>query len=309
MKQSDKRQELHCYIHEKQEEVQREFQKFRSQYEHSGKTSILLAQSECQGAMAAYQDMLRMYGMHVTYDEEKPMQPVSPEHPTPGQPRRIVGVLPVLHEYCEQKHQEAEQKTFRCQQQYKVSGDNKYLFLQRKYAGEVMAYHNVKQYIDTLEPMSDAPDVLQKNSSENPDITGNRPQRERHHISQAASGLLHILVMDPSTRICKSLEMILTSEGFTVTTASDGMIGLDIATKVSPDLILMDSNIARRNEEQLVFILRREKRLRKIPVILLEGTGRNLDERVSRQLGIMASIQKPFQPDELLQTILMTLSV
>ncbi len=88
-----------------------------------------------------------------------------------------------------------------------------------------------------------------------------------------------------------------------MTTASDAVIGLDIAKQVSPDAILMDSGVARRSEEQLAFILGRERRLRKIPVILLEGIGRDLDERVSRQLGIIASIKKPFQPDELLQTI------
>ncbi len=299
MKHVDKRQRLHHYIHRKQEDIQRKFQDFRSQYEHSGKTRFLLAQSECQGAIAAYQDILRMYGMHITYD--RPILPTSdvPDHSVPDAASRAGttgtgGMLQVLQTYCQKKHREAEQKNARCREQHTASGDNKYLFLQRQYAGEVMAYRHIGNYIHTLDPLSDSAETEQPAAAQ---------QSETHPASAAASGLLHILVMESSSLIRKSIEMILNSEGFTVTTASDGVIGLDIAQKVSPDLILMDSVIARQNEEQLTFILRHERRLRKIPVILLEGSGRSFDEHLSTQLGVTASIKKPFQPDELVQTI------
>jgi CheY-like chemotaxis protein len=297
MKQSDKRQQLHYFIQQQQQGIQRKFEEFRSQYEHSGKTSFLLAQTECQGAVAAYQDLLRMYDMHITYDEQAPAatvkQPVQNSH---------LRTLTTLYTYCRQKHQDAEQKISRCQQQYDGSGDNKYLFLKRKYAGEVIAYQNVGQYIHTLEPPTAVPEEVL------PPLSAAEPKKKAHHNAEKVSGLFHILVMDSSSLVRKSIDMILSSEGFTVTAASDGVVGFDIAKKVSPDLILMDSNIARRSEEQLIVLLRREKALRRIPLILLEGTGRSLDERVSRQMGIVASIQKPFQPEELLHTIQAALS-
>lgn len=295
MEQRDKQWQLHRYIQQQQQEIHRKFKEFRSQYEHSGKTSFLLAQSECQGAVAAYQDLLRVYGMHATYDQQALAVAKQPEQDYQDS---AFGMLVVLRTYCQQKHEEAEQKISRCQQQYAESGDNKYLFLKRKYAGELIAYHNIGQYLHTLEPPTEISE----------DVIPSAEKKAASPSAEMASGLFHILVLDSSALIRKSIDMVLSSEGFTVTTASDGVVGFDIAKKVSPDLILMDSNIVRRNEEQLVFLLRREKALRRIPVIVLEGTGRSLDERIRRQMGIVASIQKPFQPEELLHTIRATLS-
>ena len=298
MKPDDNRQRVHRYIHQKQQEIQRKFQDFRSQYEHSGKTSFLLAQSECQGAVAAYQDILRMYGMHVTYDTLTSVTSEIPDPTVSGADVHADEMLPVLYAYCHNKYQEARQKNVRCQEQYAVSSHDKYLFLQRQYAGEIMAYQNVSAYIRTLEPPSEIPDT------ESPAVAESLAPPQ----SLEESGLRHILVMESSALIRKSIEMILSLEGFTVTTVSDALIGLDIAQKISPDVILMDSSIARRNEEQLVFMLRRERRLRKIPVILLEGSGRSLDEYLNAQLDVIASIKKPFQPDELVYTIRTALS-
>jgi CheY-like chemotaxis protein len=240
-----------------------------------------------------------MYDMHVAYDEQAPT--IAAKQPIQDDQDSSFRMLTVLYTYCRQKHQEAEQKIFRCQQQYDGAGDNKYLFLKRKYVGEVMAYQDIGQYIHTLEPPTTIPEDA-------PLISTAKTKKEAHPTADKASGLFHILVMESSSLIRKSIDMILSSEGFTVTTTSDGVVGFDIAKKVSPDLILMDSNIARRSEEQLIMLLRREKILRKIPIILLDGTGRSLDERMSRQMGIVVSIQKPFQPEELLHTIQATLS-
>ncbi len=245
------------------------------------------------GTMAAYQDVLRMYSMHITYDAPEPVEAGSQPQADSDAPGHSSEMLSVLSAYCQKKRREAERKMVKYQRHYASSSESKYAFLQRKYAGEVMVYQNVGQYIHKLSPSSTA-DAAQP-------ATGQPPKKRP--ASESTSGLRHILVLDGSSLIRKSIEMILRSEGFEVTTASDGVIGLDIAKKVSPDAILMDGGIARRNEEQLAFILRRERRLRKIPVILLEGSRRDLDDRVSQQLSIIASIKKPFQPDELLQTI------
>jgi CheY-like chemotaxis protein len=293
MKQTEHYQKLRRYIHEKQQQIQRKFEEFRTQYEHSGKTSALLAQTECQGAVSAYQDILRKYSLHVVSDENGPVLPLTSAPSVP----QTAGMLRTLQEYCQQKGQEAQQRLSLCEKRYKTSGDNKYIFRQRESNGEVRAYQNVEHYIEALK-------------TEIPSETSEEPQRaDEEDVVQekTVSQRFHILVMDTSILIRRSIEMILQSEGFTVTTTSDGIIGFDIARKVSPDLILMDSGIARRSEEQLLFLLRRNKGVRKIPVVLLEGTGRALDERVRRQLGIAASIQKPFQLEELLETIQATL--
>lgn len=294
MKQTQKRQRVQQYIHQKQQEIQQQFQDFRAQYELSGKTSVLLAQSECQGALTAYQDLLRMYGMHAASEGTDSATSGTTAAFGAAPVNRTDNLLPVLQAYCHAKHQEVEQKIDDCLSAYETSGDNKYLFLQRQYTGEVTVYQHVSAYIYGLEPEIDA--VALEPSAE-------APLSRRQRTTTPDLRFCHILVLESSVLIRKSVEMILDSEGFTVTTASDGVIGLDMARKIAPDVMLIDSNIARRSEEQLVFLLRHDRRLRKIPVIMLEGTGHAIGERLSAYLNIMASIKKPFQPDELLHAI------
>lgn len=271
---------LRRYLQRKQQDIQDRLQESRSQYEQSGKSRFLLIQSQWQGTLTAYQDILRMYGIYLAYDETDAM-------------------LPALQAHCLKKRREAEQHSSRCQAQHSSTHEEKYRFLQRQYAGEAAAYQTILQYIQALHD----PSIFHAPPHEN-----SVPSAETPDSTAPVAGPHHVLVMEGSALIRKSIEMILRSEGFTVTSASDAVIGLDMAQKISPDVILMDSDIARRNEEQLAFMLHRQRKLRKIPIIVLEGAGRPVDFRMSSHAGILTGLKKPFQPDELVRVILDTLA-
>lgn len=308
MIQADTCRQLYHYIHQKEQEMRRKFVECRAHYEHTGKTSDLLAQSECQGGVAAYQDLLSVYEMR-TIVPERADDPEMSESGSPRSPtsetalfaKRSQWVFQTLREYCDQKRQEIERQIRQCHQRYTATGNEKYVFLQKKYAGQVVAYNTVRQFLETLTSIDE----------ECPSPP--RPPTETHHhetmnpppsgLYKPSHSLVHILVLEASSMVRKMLEMLLVSEGFTVTTASDLVIGLEIARKIFPDLILMDNNLAWRNEEQLLFLLRRDKHVRRIPIILLSSAVKSFDERLKKQLGVMTTIQKPFQPEELLNTI------
>jgi DNA-binding response OmpR family regulator len=103
--------------------------------------------------------------------------------------------------------------------------------------------------------------------------------------------------------------MILTAEGFKVTTASDGLDGVNKAKELKPDIILLDFVMPKMNGFQVCRILQKDEKLRQIPVILVTSKGDKVGDKFVNQLGVTGYITKPFQPEELVSKIHQTLDV
>jgi DNA-binding response OmpR family regulator len=101
--------------------------------------------------------------------------------------------------------------------------------------------------------------------------------------------------------------MILTAEGFKVSTASDGLDGINKAKEIKPDIILLDFVMPKMNGFQVCRILQKDERLRQIPVILVTSKGDKVGDKFVNQLGVTDYITKPFQPEELVTKIHQTL--
>jgi CheY-like chemotaxis protein len=101
--------------------------------------------------------------------------------------------------------------------------------------------------------------------------------------------------------------MILTAEGFKVTTASDGVDGINKAKELIPDVILLDFVMPKMNGFQVCRILQKDDKLRQIPVILVTSKGDKVGDKFVNQLGVTGYITKPFQPEELVSKIHQTL--
>jgi CheY-like chemotaxis protein len=101
--------------------------------------------------------------------------------------------------------------------------------------------------------------------------------------------------------------MILTAEGFKVTTASDGLDGINKAKEIRPDIILLDFVMPKMNGFQVCRILQKDEKLRQIPVILVTSKGDKVGDKFVDQLGVTGYITKPFQPEELVSKIHQTL--
>lgn len=117
----------------------------------------------------------------------------------------------------------------------------------------------------------------------------------------------HILIVDDDQDLRELMTEVLVSEGYTVSSASDGQVGLDFlnACRMAhlPNLIILDSQMPRLNGAQFIEALASLARpeLKKIPIILSSGMGGDvttggIPPRVTR-------LQKPFELNELFQTI------
>lgn len=110
-----------------------------------------------------------------------------------------------------------------------------------------------------------------------------------------------VLIIDDEAAIRESLEMLLTLEGFSVTTARDGSIGLDLLSRNEYDLLLLDLALP---GETGIDLLPRIKELRpSLPVIMITafGTVGNVVEAI--RAGAKNFVQKPWDNEKLLADI------
>src|SRR5579872_1692893 len=107
-----------------------------------------------------------------------------------------------------------------------------------------------------------------------------------------------ILVVDDETEIREGLEMLLTSEGYGVSSAETGASGLAKLEERPFDLLLLDVSLPDRNGLDLL----REIRLRdpQLSVVLITAYGSIDMARAAFKSGAMDYITKPWSNDELL---------
>jgi CheY-like chemotaxis protein len=106
-----------------------------------------------------------------------------------------------------------------------------------------------------------------------------------------------ILVVDDDPAFLRSLELILEIDGFAVTTAENGVRGLQAFRNRGPDVVLIDVMMPKLDGLEAVRQMRRERPGAKI--IVMSGSVRpdDLDLPTAvRELGAAAFLEKPFEP-------------
>jgi DNA-binding response OmpR family regulator len=111
----------------------------------------------------------------------------------------------------------------------------------------------------------------------------------------------HILLVEDEQKLARFVELELTSEGYSVSVAGDGMAGLIAARESKPDLILLDWEMPGISGLEVC------RRLRstgiQVPVILLTGRSAIADRVIGLDAGADDYLAKPFSIEELLARI------
>jgi len=112
-----------------------------------------------------------------------------------------------------------------------------------------------------------------------------------------------ILIIDDDPDFLSSLKVTLESAGYLVLVAGSGAEGSRLFMENSPDLIICDI-MMEKIDTGIRFVREIREKNRKVPIYLLSDIGRltaaNLD---IYELGANGTLQKPFDPDELLHVI------
>jgi signal transduction histidine kinase len=108
-----------------------------------------------------------------------------------------------------------------------------------------------------------------------------------------------ILVIDDEEWLREMVHMALQQKGFDVVEASNGSVGVEIARKELPDLILCDVNMEKMDGYLTLSSLRNEPSTASIPFILMTGLADHAGMRHGMELGADDYLPKPFSIDAL----------
>lgn len=110
-----------------------------------------------------------------------------------------------------------------------------------------------------------------------------------------------ILVVDDEVEITNAIDIYLTSEGYTVFKAFDGIEALDIIKKNDDiDLIILDIMMPKLDGVRTLAKIRQDKEL---PVIMLSAKSEDTDKILGLNMGADDYLTKPFNPLELIARV------
>ena len=112
-----------------------------------------------------------------------------------------------------------------------------------------------------------------------------------------------VLVVDDSVTVRKVTSRLLERQGMSVMTAKDGVEAVSVLQERKPDIVLLDIEMPRMDGFEVARQIRRDERLSDLPIVMISSrTGDKHTER-ARELGVNRFLGKPFQENELLETI------
>jgi DNA-binding response OmpR family regulator len=109
-----------------------------------------------------------------------------------------------------------------------------------------------------------------------------------------------ILVVDDEPNIVDLTTLYLEREGFRVVSAGDGLAALEMVTKHSPALIVLDIMLPEIDGFE---VCRRVRADSDVPILMLTARDDDIDKIVGLELGADDYLTKPFNPRELVARV------
>jgi DNA-binding response OmpR family regulator len=112
-----------------------------------------------------------------------------------------------------------------------------------------------------------------------------------------------VVVADDDPDIVDILTFNLTTAGYEVTSAADGVEALELVRASMPDLVVLDIMMPRMDGLEALAALKGDEATKEIPVVMLTAKTSDADQWAGWEAGADYYITKPFDLDELLRFI------
>src|SRR3954447_4247396 len=109
-----------------------------------------------------------------------------------------------------------------------------------------------------------------------------------------------VLIVEDELSIARIVRDYLEHEGFQVEHAADGDAALAAVRRTSPDLIVLDLRLPKRDG---LDVAREVRRFSEVPIVMVTARGEEADRVAGLELGADDYIVKPFSPRELVARI------
>jgi two-component system sensor histidine kinase/response regulator len=112
-----------------------------------------------------------------------------------------------------------------------------------------------------------------------------------------------ILIIDDDAAICSMLSTALKQCGHHAITAESGSVGIELARKHLPDLVLCDISMPGMDGRSVLHALREDAELGSTQIVLMTGNVHDVTPRSGMELGADDFLIKPFTFDELTRCV------
>jgi twitching motility two-component system response regulator PilH len=128
------------------------------------------------------------------------------------------------------------------------------------------------------------------------------PERRSKPRVNAREGT-RVLIIDDSKTIVVAIKKYLRSVGYETLEAFDAETGLSIISEQAPELIFLDIMLPGMNGFTALRTIRRDPRIRDIPVILMSGNEQAMEQFYGSRIGADDFMKKPFSREEVFYRI------
>ena len=113
-----------------------------------------------------------------------------------------------------------------------------------------------------------------------------------------------VLLIEDEPNIIEAISFILSRDGWTVHTHSDGSTALDKVRAHPPDVLILDVMLPGRSGFDILQDLRSAGNgLGDLPVLMLTARGQTKDRELAERLGVTRFMSKPFSNADILSSV------
>ncbi len=112
-----------------------------------------------------------------------------------------------------------------------------------------------------------------------------------------------VLLIEDEPNIIEAISFILSRDGWTVHTHSDGRTAADRVREGKPELVILDVMLPGRSGFDILRDLRASEETANVPVLMLTARGQTKDREMAERLGVSQFMTKPFSNAEVLESV------
>lgn len=113
----------------------------------------------------------------------------------------------------------------------------------------------------------------------------------------------HVLLIEDEPNIIEAISFILSRDGWTVNTHSNGMTAVDTIHARKPDVLILDVMLPGKSGYDILRELREHPDTSALPVLMLTARGQSKDREMAERAGVNAFMAKPFSNSEMLEAV------
>lgn len=112
-----------------------------------------------------------------------------------------------------------------------------------------------------------------------------------------------VLLIEDEPNIIEAISFILSRDGWTVKTHSNGADAVEMVKERRPDVVILDVMLPGKSGYDILRELRDDPEVKGLPVLILTARGQTKDREIAERAGCDAFMTKPFSNADVLETV------